>query len=232
MYEKFTDRARKVMQLANQEAQRFSHEYVGTEHVLLGLIKESAGVAANVLKGLDIDLRKVRLEVEKLIQSGPDMVLMGKLPMTPRAKKVLELAMEAAKNIGHNYVGTEHILFGLVREQEGVAAQVLMNLGVTPKLVEEEIELLLGIKESDDSPSVPSAISSPNIPLVPPAQAVPVPNMNPDYPIWGKMGEWAVYQQHESQADYKQIVDEIKKILTESDISAMEQIRNIFNKGL
>jgi len=83
MYERFTDRARKVMQLANQEAQRFNHEYIGTEHVLLGLIKEGSGVAANVLKNLDIDLRKIRMEVEKLVQSGPDMVTMGKLPQTP-----------------------------------------------------------------------------------------------------------------------------------------------------
>ena len=102
MYERFTDRARKVMQLANQEAQRFNHEYIGTEHVLLGLIKEGSGVAANVLKNLDIDLRKIRMEVEKLVQSGPDMVTMGKLPQTPRAKKVIEYSMEEARNLNHN----------------------------------------------------------------------------------------------------------------------------------
>src|SRR5207249_4908022 len=89
-YWRFTDRARKVMQLANQEAQRFNHEYIGTEHILLGLVKEGSGVAANVLKNLDIDLRKIRLVVEKIVQSGPDMVTMGKLPQTPRAKKVIE----------------------------------------------------------------------------------------------------------------------------------------------
>ncbi|HEY2759248.1 MAG TPA: Clp protease N-terminal domain-containing protein, partial [Pirellulales bacterium] len=144
MYERFTDRARKVMQLANQEAQRFNHEYIGTEHVLLGLIKEGSGVAANVLKNLDIDLRKIRLEVEKLVQSGPDMVTMGKLPQTPRAKKVIEYAMEEARNLNHNYVGTEHILLGLLREQEGVAAQVLMNLGLKLEDVREEVLSLLG----------------------------------------------------------------------------------------
>jgi ATP-dependent Clp protease ATP-binding subunit ClpC len=144
MYERFTDRARKVMQLANQEAQRFNHEYIGTEHVLLGLIKEGSGVAANVLKNLDVDLRKIRLEVEKLVQSGPDMVTMGKLPQTPRAKKVIEYAMEEARNLGHNYVGTEHILLGLLREQEGVAAQVLMNLGLKLEDVREEVLNLLG----------------------------------------------------------------------------------------
>ncbi len=144
MYERFTDRARKVMQLANQEAQRFNHEYIGTEHILLGLVKEGSGVAANVLKNLDVDLRKIRLEVEKLVQSGPEMVTMGKLPQTPRAKKVIEYSMEEARNLNHNYVGTEHILLGLLREQEGVAAQVLMNLGLKLEEVREEVLNLLG----------------------------------------------------------------------------------------
>jgi len=144
MYERFTDRARKVMQLANQEAQRFNHEYIGTEHVLLGLVKEGSGVAANVLKNLDVDLRRIRNEVEKIVQSGPDMVTMGKLPQTPRAKKVIEYAMEEARNLNHNYVGTEHLLLGLLRESEGVAAQVLMNLGLKLEDVREEVLNLLG----------------------------------------------------------------------------------------
>ncbi len=144
MYERFTDRARKVMQLANQEAQRFNHEYIGTEHILLGLVKEGSGVAANVLKNLEIDLRKIRLEVEKIVQTGPDMVTMGKLPQTPRAKKVIEYSIEEARNLNHNYVGTEHLLLGLLREQEGVAAQVLMNLGLKLEDVREEVLNLLG----------------------------------------------------------------------------------------
>ncbi|MDR0337985.1 MAG: ATP-dependent Clp protease ATP-binding subunit [Planctomycetaceae bacterium] len=143
-YERFTDRARKVMQLANQEAQRFNHEYIGTEHLLLGLIKEGSGVAANVLKNLDIDLRKIRHEVEKLVRSGPDLVTMGRLPQTPRAKKVIEYSMEEARNLNHNYVGTEHLLLGLLREQEGVAAQVLMNLGLRLDEVRREVLNLLG----------------------------------------------------------------------------------------
>ena len=143
MYERFTDRARKVMQLANQEAQRFNHEYFGTEHILLGLIKEGSGVAAKLFKTLDVDLHMIRLEVEKLIQSGPDVVTMGKLPQTPRAKKVIECSMEEARNLNHNYVGTEHILLGLLREQEGVAAQVLMNLGLKLAEVREEVLNLL-----------------------------------------------------------------------------------------
>src|SRR5262249_24164719 len=138
--------ARKVMQLANQEAQRFNHEYIGTEHILLGLVKEGSGVAANVLKNLDIDLRKIRLEVERIVQTGTgsEMVTMGKLPHTPRAKKVIEYSIEEARNLGHNYVGTEHLLLGLLREQEGVAAQVLMNLGLKLEDVREEVLNLLG----------------------------------------------------------------------------------------
>lgn len=144
MYERFTDRARKVMQLANQEAHRFNHEYIGTEHILLGLVKEGSGVAANVLRNLDVDLRRIRNEVEKLVQSGPDMVTLGRLPHTPRAKKVLEYSMEEARNLNHNYVGTEHVLLGLLREQEGVAAQVLMNLSLKLDDVREEVLNLLG----------------------------------------------------------------------------------------
>ena len=144
MFERFTDRARKVMALANQEAQRFNHEYIGTEHILLGLVKEGSGVGANVLKALSVDLRKVRLEVEKLVKQGPEMVTMGKLPQTPRAKKVIEYAIEEARNLNHNYVGTEHLLLGLLREHDGVAAQVLRNLGLKLEEVREEVLNLLG----------------------------------------------------------------------------------------
>src|SRR6201995_2904812 len=151
MYERFTDRARKVMQLANQEAQGFNHQYIGTEHILLGLVKEGSGVAANVLKNLEIDLRKIRLEVEKIVQSGPDMVTMGKLPQTPRAKKVIEYSIEEARNLNHNYVGTEHLLLGLLREQEGVAAQVLMNLGLKLEDGREEVLNLLGHNMPNES---------------------------------------------------------------------------------
>jgi ATP-dependent Clp protease ATP-binding subunit ClpC len=144
MFERFTDRARKVMALANQEAQRFNHEYIGTEHILLGLVKEGSGVGANVLKNLDVDIKKLRLEIEKLVKSGPDMVTMGKLPQTPKAKKVIEYAIEEARALNHNYVGTEHILLGLLRESEGIAAQVLMNLGLKLEDVRQEVLNLLG----------------------------------------------------------------------------------------
>ncbi|MCI5108871.1 MAG: NDP-hexose 4-ketoreductase, partial [Candidatus Pacebacteria bacterium] len=108
MFERFTDRARKIVALANQEAQRFNHEYVGTEHILLGILKEGSGVAANVIKNHNVDLRKVRLEVEKLVKSAPEMITQGKRPQTPRAKKVIEFAIEESRNLNHNYVGTEH----------------------------------------------------------------------------------------------------------------------------
>ncbi len=151
MFERFTDRARKVMALANQEAQRFNHEYIGTEHILLGLVKEGNGVGANVLRNLDVDVKKLRLEIEKLVKSGPDMVTMGKLPQTPRAKKVIEFAIEEARSLNHNYVGTEHILLGLLRESEGVAAQVLMNLGLKLEDVRQEVLNLLGAGIEDNS---------------------------------------------------------------------------------
>ena len=160
MFERLTDRARKVMALANQEAQRFNHEYIGTEHILLGLVKEGSGVGANVLKNLDIDLRKVRLEVEKLVKSGPEMVTMGKLPQTPRAKKVIEYAIEEARNLNHNYVGTEHLLLGLLREHDGVAAQVLLNLGLKLEEVREEVLNLLGAgveQDESEEPGEPTA---------------------------------------------------------------------------
>src|SRR5262249_11546892 len=125
-YEHFTGGARKVLQLANQEAQRFNHDYIGTRHILLGLIKEGSGVAANVLKTLSIDLRKLRAEVEKVGQSAPDVFAIGRLPKTPRAKKALQYAIEEARGMKCTHVGTEHLLLGLIREEDGVAAQVLM----------------------------------------------------------------------------------------------------------
>src|SRR5688572_6597310 len=146
MYERFTDRARKVMQLANQQARRRHHEYIGTEHVLLGLVIEGSGVAANVLKNLDINLRKIRLEVEKILGPGSDgeQVVMGRLPHTLRTEKGIEYAIAEARALNHNYVGTEHLLLGFLRENEGVAAQVLMYFGVKLEDVRGEVQNLLG----------------------------------------------------------------------------------------
>ena len=144
-YEHFTDRARKVMQLANQEARRLNHKYLGTEHILLGLIEEGSGVAANVLRNLGVNLRLMRLDIENIVQSGGlDVVKMGKLPQTPRAKKVIEYSMEEARNLGHDYVGDEHILLALLTGREGVARNVLDSAGVTYERVREETLRVLG----------------------------------------------------------------------------------------
>ena len=143
MYERFTDRARKAMQLANHEVARLNHPYIGTEHILLGLVKEGSGVAANVMKNHDVNPENIRLAVDKIVEACPDMVTMRKLPQTPRAKKVIEYSLEEARNLNQNYVGTEHILLGLLREHEGVAAQVLMNLGFRLENVREEVLNLL-----------------------------------------------------------------------------------------
>jgi N-acetyl-gamma-glutamyl-phosphate reductase len=139
MFEHFTDRARKVMILAHQEAQRLNHEYIGTEHILLGVVKEGSGRGYAALKALDVDLRKVRLEVERLVKMGPDPISITKFPQTPRAKRALDLAIEESKALNHNYIGTEHLVLGLIREHDGVAAQVLRNLGVTPQAVRDGI---------------------------------------------------------------------------------------------
>lgn len=144
MYDHLTDRARKVLKLANEEAKRFHHEYIGTEHLLLGLVEEGAGIAAQVLMSFDLDLRKIRLEVEKIIQSGPGPVQLDALPQTPRTRKAIEYALAEARELRHTYVGTEHLLLGLLREEEGVAAQILMNLGVFLKSVRSKVLQLLG----------------------------------------------------------------------------------------
>ncbi len=152
MFERFTDRARRVMGLANQEAMRFNHESIGTEHILLGLVKEGSGVAANVLCNLGVDLGRVSLEVQKKHPCGHDMVTVGRLPFEPSAKKVIELAFEEGRQIGHNYVGTEHLLLGILREGNGVAAQILVEQGLALSQVREEVMKLLGQSaEQEDS---------------------------------------------------------------------------------
>jgi ATP-dependent Clp protease ATP-binding subunit ClpC len=144
MFDRFTERARKVIILAKEEAKRFNHDYIGTEHILLGLIKEGESVAAAVLQNLGLSLDTIRLEVEKLVQFGPSTVVSGDIPFTPKAKKVIELAMDEARRLGHNYIGTEHLLLGLIKEGEGVASHVLMNVGLDLNKVRAEVIKLLG----------------------------------------------------------------------------------------
>jgi len=165
---RLTDRARKVMSLANEEAQRFNHEYIGTEHLLLGLLKEGSGTGANVLKNLDVDLRKVRNEVGKLVKAGPMALRLGKLPQTPRARQVIDYAIQEARNLNHNYVGTEHLLLGLLREHDGVAAQVLRQLGLSLEETRSAVLDLLGASDEAPAsagtrePDSPASLSSPD----------------------------------------------------------------------
>src|SRR6188508_1657739 len=135
----FTPRAQQVLALARKEADRFNHNYVGTEHLLLGLIKLGQGVAVNVLQKMGLDLETVRMEVEKQVGSGPETKMVGNIPYTPRVKKVLALAGKEARALNHSYVGTEHILLGLLREGEGVAARVLKSLDVDIERTRQEI---------------------------------------------------------------------------------------------
>jgi ATP-dependent Clp protease ATP-binding subunit ClpC len=143
MFERFTERARKVVVLAQEEARHFNHNYIGTEHLLLGLLREDEGVAARALGSLNVTLDEVREQVESIVGYGEEGTG-GQAPFTPRSKKVLELALREALQLGHNYIGTEHILLGLVRESEGVAARVLSNLGVDPDKVRREVVRMLG----------------------------------------------------------------------------------------
>ena len=142
MFERFTDRARRVVVLAQEEARLLNHSYIGTEHILLGLIHEGEGVAAKALETLGISLEAVRAQVEEIIGQGGSSPS-GHIPFTPRAKKVLELSLREALQLGHNYIGTEHILLGLIREGEGVAAQVLVKLGADLSRVRQQVIQLL-----------------------------------------------------------------------------------------
>ncbi len=144
MFNRFTERARKVIIYAKEEARRFNHDYIGTEHLLLGLIREGEGVAAAVLQKLGLDLETIRIEVEKNVQPGPPTQVMGDIPFTPRSKKALELSAEEARALGHNYIGTEHLLLGLVKEGEGMAYRVLLNLGLDLGRLRNEVMELLG----------------------------------------------------------------------------------------
>jgi len=150
MFDRFTDRARKVMGLSRQEAQRFNHDYIGTEHILLGLIQEGSGVAADVLRNLDVDPALLRRDIENRAEYGTTMVTMGQLPFTPMARRALELALEEASNLGHSYIGTEHLLLGLLRQDEGIAAEALRGRGLRFSEARDEVTRLLGGAEAPE----------------------------------------------------------------------------------
>ncbi|BDA42949.1 Chaperone protein ClpC1, chloroplastic [Coccomyxa sp. Obi] len=151
MFERFTEKAIKVVMLAQEEARRLGHNFVGTEQILLGLIGESTGIAAKVLKSMGVNLKDARVEVEKIIGRGSGFVAV-EIPFTPRAKRVLELSLEEARQLGHNYIGTEHILLGLLREGEGVAARVLETLGADVTKIRTQVIRMVG--ESQDTVTV------------------------------------------------------------------------------
>ncbi len=162
MFERFTDRARRVVVLAQEEARMLNHNYIGTEHILLGLIHEGDGVAAEALESLGISLEAVRQQVEEIIGRGQQ-ALSGHIPFTPRAKKVLELSLREALQLGHNYIGTEHILLGLIREGEGVAAQVLVRLDADLNRVRQQV-----IQVLHSRPAGEAAAGGPGAAISPP----------------------------------------------------------------
>ncbi len=142
MFERFTERARQVVVLAQEEARTLRHNYIGTEHILLGLLREEEGLAARVLESLDITVERVRAQVVRIVGSGEE-VTSGQIPFTPRAKRVLELALREALSLGHDYIGTEHILLGLVRENDGVAARILLDFGADSETIRREVRGML-----------------------------------------------------------------------------------------
>jgi ATP-dependent Clp protease ATP-binding subunit ClpC len=162
MFERFTEKAIKVIMLAQEEARRLGHNFVGTEQILLGLIGEGTGIAAKTLKGMGVNLKEARAEVEKIIGRGSGFVAV-EIPFTPRAKRVLELSWDEARQLGHNYIGTEHLLLGLIREGEGVAARVLENLGVDLTKVRSNVIRMLGETRGAATTATPGRSKTPTL---------------------------------------------------------------------
>ena len=158
MFERFTERARQVVVLAQDEARALKHNYIGTEHILLGLLREEEGLAARVLESLDITVERVRSQVVRIVGSGEE-VTSGQIPFTPRAKKVLELALREALSLGHNYIGTEHILLGVLSDDQDPAARALTGIGVTHQAVEQWVLATLAriSWKGDGQPAAPGA---------------------------------------------------------------------------
>jgi ATP-dependent Clp protease ATP-binding subunit ClpC len=185
MFERFTDRARRVVVLAQENARMLNHAYIGTEHLLLGLIHEGEGVAAVVLHDLGIDLDKVRANVEEIVGQGQQ-ITTGHIPFTPRAKTVLDLCLREALQLGHNYIGTEHILMGLIREGEGVAAQILVKEGLElPRVRQAIIKKLTGYQHpspSSNLPPHPEKVSATTTGSIPMSQIVGTPTHAPAPP--------------------------------------------------
>jgi ATP-dependent Clp protease ATP-binding subunit ClpC len=163
MFERFTEQAREVVDLAQEEASTLKHNYIGTEHILLGLLREEEGLAARVLESLDFTIERLRAQVVRIVGSGEELTS-GQIPFTPRAKKVLELALREALRLGHNYIGTEHILLGLVLENEGVAARLLLDFDADSEKIRGEVMRMLSVRDdrhpAPHRPAAPSASAS------------------------------------------------------------------------
>src|SRR5258708_4254945 len=177
-FDTFTERARKVLSLAQEEAQRFQHNYIGTEHLLLGLVREGEGVAAKVLSNLGVELNKVRSAVEFIIGRG-DRIVLGEISLTPRAKRVIELAVDEARRLNHHSIGTEHLLLGLVREGEGIAAGVLESLGVNLEKVRTQTIQVLSQRAAiaAEAKAFQEPLPPPPLLLAPPPPPPPHPNL-------------------------------------------------------
>jgi ATP-dependent Clp protease ATP-binding subunit ClpC len=152
VFERFTERARQVIVLAQDEARALKHNYIGTEHILLGLLREEEGLAARVLESLDVTVEEVRAQVKRLVGQGDEEIATGQIPFTPRAKKVLELALREALSLKHSYIGPEHILLGLARENDGVAARILLDLGADAETIREQTIAMLGGPAGENRP--------------------------------------------------------------------------------
>jgi ATP-dependent Clp protease ATP-binding subunit ClpA len=159
MFERFTERARQVVVMAQDEARALNHNYIGTEHLLLGLLREQEGIAARVLESLHVTIEEVRAQVARIVGPGEE-VTTGQIPFTPRAKRVLELGLREALSLGHNYIGTEHLLLGIARENDGVAARILLDLGIDSEAIRNEVVRVLS-GASVDLPPRPRPVPVP-----------------------------------------------------------------------
>lgn len=204
----FTPRAQQVLALARREADRFNHHFVGTEHLLLGLIALGQGVAVNVLQEMGLSLEVVRAEVEKQVGCGPEQTIIGNIPYTPRVKKVLALAAKEAKALNHTYVGTEHILLGLLREGDGVAGRVLKNLKVEVEQTRMEIlqELDPNFAVDDRMESPPPTEAKPEVEKASPASAAPGPRKPPEVDVTSRYDVYCVERSEEDLVVHRNVL--------------------------
>jgi ATP-dependent Clp protease ATP-binding subunit ClpC len=222
MYERFSDQSRRAMQSASQEAVRLGHAYIGTEHILLGLVKDGTGVAAQVLRDLNVDFGRIQHEVEAMLRSLSHPHALARLPPTPRAKKLIEYSIEEARSLGHNYIGTGHLLLGLLRERDGIAVRALVNLGIAAdQLRELVLEALRGGTLTGEGKSSVVASEASSVVARDPGRTTPeaqghplVVKLTQTINEFSRQKEWCVAkQQFESAAALRDQCDAIRVIL-------------------